>query len=181
MHPASSSSSPENSTSSQEIQPPLTPSPESSRKRAFDASASDHSPPISFASPPVQEEPQGEQPPQKRQRIEFVQGYDGSANDHGSSGGPSTASEQQQDGENNEGEASNSQSDDWSHLIMKIYMNGELYSIYDRSIRDYTYHAVRDAGKGFKIEYVGRRCSLITDPNDMIVYISPRLLSYPAC
>ncbi|KAI1275541.1 hypothetical protein F5Y07DRAFT_172079 [Xylaria sp. FL0933] len=179
MHSASSSSSPEHSTSSQEIQHPLTPSPESSNKRAFDASASDHSPPISFASPPAQEESEGEQPPQKRQKIEFVQGYDGSAGDHGSPDVLSTESQQQQDGENNEAEASNSQSEDWSDLIMKVYMNGELYSMYDRSIREYTYHSVRDAGKGFKIEYVGWKCSLVTDPNDMIVYISPRLLSRP--
>ncbi|KAI0813050.1 hypothetical protein GGR55DRAFT_703738 [Xylaria sp. FL0064] len=153
MDSSSSSSSPEDLPCSQQIQHFQSPPLESDHKRAFDASASDVSPPTSGTSAPIQEEPQGEQPAQKRQRIEFIQYDDGSASDDGSSDVSSTDSQQQQDGENSEAEASNPQSKGWSLMTMKVYFNGELYSIFDHSIHDYLYHADRDADKGFKIEY----------------------------
>ncbi|KAI0097232.1 hypothetical protein GGR51DRAFT_578423 [Nemania sp. FL0031] len=57
--------------------------------------------------------------------------------------------------------------------IWKIYMDGELYSIFDRQTRQYIYHKHRHAERGYAITYINNQCTTIHDRAGKLVYSRP--------
>ncbi|KAI0968260.1 hypothetical protein F4678DRAFT_464763 [Xylaria arbuscula] len=58
---------------------------------------------------------------------------------------------------------------------MKVYLDGKLYSIYDRTTKSYIYKADRDAAKGWRIVCDNNgRCVLIEDKDGYPVYVRPK-------
>ncbi|KAI0434219.1 hypothetical protein F5Y09DRAFT_357534 [Xylaria sp. FL1042] len=171
MASTSTSSPPEGPASAQQTQqqqqqqqtPPLR---SYSSKRASGPSAS------------AEEESEEEHPSRKRRRIKLVGDYPDAAGDEDTPAVSKAESREQEYSESDTSEALGSQSSTYSHIIMKVYMNQKLYSIFDHSTKEYIYHAERDADKGYLISYSGKRCTMITDSEGMIVFISPKTIAY---
>ncbi|KAI3329957.1 hypothetical protein F4824DRAFT_505503 [Ustulina deusta] len=61
------------------------------------------------------------------------------------------------------GTTSSSESNNYSNLVMKVYMDKKLYSIFDRSTKKYIYNSKWDAHKGYSISYSEGKCTAIGD------------------
>ncbi|KAI1310609.1 hypothetical protein F5Y03DRAFT_392056 [Xylaria venustula] len=76
----------------------------------------------------------------------------------------------------NDNSPNNTEQDASSKInTMKVYMDGKLYSIFDRSTKSYIYKADRDAEKGWRIVLGDDGlCILIEDEIGQPIYVRPK-------
>ncbi|KAI1172100.1 hypothetical protein F4777DRAFT_582302 [Nemania sp. FL0916] len=57
---------------------------------------------------------------------------------------------------------------------IKIYKDGGLWSIYDRTNKEYIFHRERDSGKGYTITMLNGLCLAVQDINGKYIYEKPQ-------
>ncbi|RWA10528.1 hypothetical protein EKO27_g4585 [Xylaria grammica] len=127
-----------------------------------------------------------EQPP-KAKRIKFVRletpqsGSDGNStpsssqpNEEESQDNSSIitgAQSQEKDDDCNSSDTSSWEPSKYSKLVVKVYINKQLYSIFDHATKSYIYHSKRDAKKGYCVSYSAGACISIVDKSGRPVYV----------